>query len=59
VVEIEAQNLPAPALDRSVAWRDGGALLLSPGAILHVDASGALAPGQGGFAWLADAARVN
>ena len=58
VVEIDRQDLPAAALDRTVAWRNGGALLLTPGAILHVDAAGTLAPGQGGFAWLSDAARV-
>jgi len=58
VVEVDRQGLPATALDRSVAWRNGGALLLTPGAVLHVDAAGVIAPGQGGFAWLSDAARV-
>jgi hypothetical protein len=58
VVEVDRQDLPAVALDRSVAWCNGGALLLSPGAILHLDAAGTLLPGQGGFAWLSDAARV-
>ena len=58
VIELESQGLPLNGLDRVVAWRDGGALLLAPGAILHVGSQGALAPGQGGFAWLSDAARV-
>jgi hypothetical protein len=58
VVELDVQNLPSPALDRAVAWKSHGALLLTPGAILHVDEHGALAPGQGGFAWLSDAARA-
>jgi hypothetical protein len=58
VIELDRQDLPAVALDRVVAWRNGGALLLSPGAILHLDAGGMLAPGQGGFAWLSDASRV-
>jgi hypothetical protein len=58
VVELDRQDLPVSALDRTLAWTGGGALLLTPGAILHVDEHGALVPGQGGFAWLSDAARV-
>lgn len=58
VVELDQQGLPSGNFDRSIAWRDGGALLLTPGAILHIGANGALAPGQGGFAWLSDGARV-
>lgn len=57
VIELDRQNLPAIGLDRVLAWRDG-ALILSPGAILRIDAQGQLAPGQGGFAWLSDAARL-
>lgn len=56
-VELDRQGLPAIGLDRVLAWRDE-ALLLSPGAIVHIDAHGLLAPGQGGFAWLSDAARL-
>lgn len=58
VVELDQQGLPGSHLDRSVAWRDGGVLLVTPGAVLHLAANGTLAPGQGGFAWLSDAARV-
>ncbi|MBL8859104.1 MAG: hypothetical protein JNL28_11395 [Planctomycetes bacterium] len=58
VVELDRQSLPLGGLDRVIPWRDGGALALAPGAILHVAMNGNLAPGQGGFAWLSDAARV-
>jgi hypothetical protein len=58
VVELDPQGLPGGHFDRAVAWRDGGVLLLSPGALVQLTASGALAPGQGGFAWLSDGARV-
>lgn len=58
VVELDQQGLPGGNFDRSIAWRDGGVLLLAPGAIVQVTASGTVAPGQGGFAWLADGARV-
>ena len=58
VVELDQQGLPGGPFDRSIAWRDGGVLLLAPGAILQVTASGTVAPGQGGFAWLSDGARV-
>ncbi len=58
VVELDRQGLPSDHLGRSIAWRDGGVLLLSPAAILHVGSGGSIAPGQGGFAWLSDGARV-
>lgn len=57
-IELDRQGLPAGILDRTIPWRDGGALLLTPSAILHLRADGTLAPGQGGFGWLSDAARV-
>jgi hypothetical protein len=57
VVELDV-TLPTSGLDRTLALSHNGALLLTPGAILHLDENGTLAPGQGGFAWLADAARV-
>ncbi len=57
-VALDRQNLPAGNFDRTIAWRDGGALLLSPSAIVHVRRDGTLAPGQGGFAWLGDGARL-
>ena len=57
MLELEHTNLPALALDRTLAWIDGGVLISSPGAILHLDANGNLAPGQGGFSWLSDFAR--
>ncbi len=58
VVELDISNLPSPGLDRTIAWSNHGVLLLTPGAILHIDELGALAPGQGGFAWISDAARI-
>jgi hypothetical protein len=58
VTEIDRGNLPLQGLDRVLAWTQGGALVLAPGAIMRLDAQGQIAPGQGGFAWLSDAARV-
>jgi hypothetical protein len=58
VTEVDRGNLPLQGLDRVLAWTGGSALVLAPGALLHLDAQGQLAPGQGGFAWLSDAARV-
>ncbi len=55
-LELVLPELPAAGLDRGVALQDGGALLVAPGALLHVDALGALLPGQGGFDFLVDAA---
>jgi hypothetical protein len=57
VVEIDRQNLPGIAFDRTLAW-SGGALVLTPGAILRLDHDGMVVTGQGGFAWLSDAARA-
>jgi hypothetical protein len=56
VIELVRDNLPLPGLDRSLAWRNGGVLLVAPGALVHVTANGGLAPGQGGFAFLTDIA---
>lgn len=58
VIELDHQGLPTAGLDRVVPWRNGGALLVAPGALVHLTAQGALAPGQGGFAWLGDADRI-
>jgi hypothetical protein len=58
VVELDQQGLPGNNFDRAIAWRDGGVLLITPGAIVHVAANGTVAAGQGGFAWLSDGARV-
>lgn len=54
VLELDRQGLPLTGLDRAVAWSAGGVLLAAPGAILRLDAAGALQPGQGGFAFLVD-----
>lgn len=56
VKELEI-TLPQHALDRPLAFGDG-ALVASPGAVLRVGAAGQPLPGQGGFAWLSDLARV-
>ncbi|TDJ70862.1 MAG: hypothetical protein E2O39_09340 [Planctomycetota bacterium] len=55
-IEIERADLPLAGLDRGVAFADGAVLLAAPGAVLHLDAQGADAPGQGGFAFLVDLA---
>lgn len=44
--------------DRPLALADGGVLCAAPGAILRLDANGQVLPGQGGFSWLSDLARV-
>jgi hypothetical protein len=51
-LELDLRNLPLAGLDRAVAWSDRGAVLAAPGALLHVDQHGRLAPGQGGFNYL-------
>jgi len=51
-LELDLRNLPLAGLDRAVAWPDRGAVLAAPGALLHVDEHGRLAPGQGGFNYL-------
>lgn len=53
-LELDVAGLPLSSLDAVVPWTGGGALVAAPGAILRLDASGALQPGQGGFAWLTD-----
>ena len=56
-LELDRGSLPLAGLDRSLPWLDGGVLLAAPGAILHLDGRGHLAPGQGGFNHLADLER--
>jgi hypothetical protein len=56
-LEIDRDGLPLAGLDRALPWIDGGALLCAPGAILHLDSRGHLAPGQGGFNFLVGLAR--
>lgn len=53
-LELDVGGLPLASLDAVVPWSGGGALVAAPGAILRLNAAGALQPGQGGFAWLAD-----
>lgn len=53
-LELDVGGLPLSSLDAVAPWLGGGALVAAPGAILRLDANGALQPGQGGFAWLAD-----
>jgi len=54
-LELDRCGLPLPGLDRAVAWRDG-LVVAAVGAILRLDASGNLMPGQGGFDALSDLA---
>ena len=68
-LELDLEDLPLSGLDRGLAWgvrpaspgrrgprASGGVLLVAPGALLHLDAAGQLAPGQGGFDYLVDVA---
>lgn len=48
--------LPSSDASSIRALADGGALITVPGALLHVDPLGAIAPGQGGFDYLTDIA---
>ncbi|HEV8112787.1 MAG TPA: hypothetical protein VGR31_08420 [Planctomycetota bacterium] len=54
-LEFDRSDLPFAGLARVVPWEEGGALVVAPGAILRVDHSGRLMPGQGGFDYVADA----
>ena len=56
-LELDRAALPLSGLERALPWIDGAVLLAAPGAILHVDARGHLAPGQGGFNYLSALAR--
>lgn len=53
-IEIHRSGLALLGLDRALAWGAGGVLLAAPGGILHLDAAGQTAPGQGGFNFLID-----
>ncbi len=57
VLELDRKALPLLGLDRALPWIGGAVLLAAPGAILQLDARGHLAPGQGGFNFLAALAR--
>jgi len=57
VLELDRGGLPLAGLDRALPWTGGAVLLGAPGAILQLDARGHLAPGQGGFNFLAALAR--
>jgi hypothetical protein len=54
-LELERCGLPLGGLDRALTL-EGGLLLAVGGAVLRIDARGALQPGQGGFALLTDLA---
>jgi hypothetical protein len=56
VVEIPSAALAMSGADRGLGLADGGALFVTPGALLHLDALGSSAPGQGGFDFLVDIA---
>lgn len=58
VLEIDRYDLRLSGLDRGTSWIGGGLLCVAPGALLHLDVQGRPAPGQGGFRFLVDAARV-
>lgn len=57
-LEIDRHELRLSGLDRGASWLAGGLVCVAPGALLHLDAQGRPAPGQGGFRFLVDAARV-
>jgi hypothetical protein len=57
VVEVDRCDLPLPGLGQALAWRDG-VLVCAVGALLHLDSCGGLRPGQGGFEFVVDVARV-
>ncbi len=58
--ELETSRTPLAlaGVDRATALRDGGCALVAPGAVLRIDANGESLPGQGGFDFLVDVARV-
>ncbi len=56
-VDVPAAALAHAGLERAAATPDGGLVLVSPGAVLRLDARGARQPGQGGFAFLVDVTR--
>ncbi len=56
LLELALVELPASGLDRGSALRDGGVLLVAPGALLRFNADGQSVPGQGGFDFLVDVA---
>lgn len=58
VLELDV-DVPLAGLGRGLGRPGGGAVYVAPGALLHLDASGQLAPGQGGFDFLIDLARVD
>ena len=55
VLELDRCGLPLPGLDRALAWR-GGVIVSAVGAILRLDSTGNLRPGQGGFDFVVDIA---
>ncbi len=57
-LELEVASLPLVGWGGAVAWHDDACLIAAPGALLHVGRDGALLPGQGGFRFLVDVARV-
>jgi hypothetical protein len=57
-LEVETGRAPLSGLGPGVGLQDGGVVLVAPGALLALDTGGAWLPGQGGFSYLADAARA-
>ena len=58
VLELELDPAPLSGLQRGAADGSGAVLLTAPGALLAYDGWGAARPGQGGFTYLTDVARV-
>jgi hypothetical protein len=56
--QAQPAEFPMRTVQASVAWRNGGLLAVAPGAVLHLDRHGRLAPGQGGFDFLVDLSAV-
>jgi hypothetical protein len=57
-VVTETGEFPMRGARGGVAWRNGGLLTAAPGAIMHLDQHGRVAPGQGGFDFLVDLSAV-